>query len=235
MSNERTPLISSSKPGEVHVDEADADEQPQAYIYSNSGGAPSIKCRVCQNLLNLEGKMDCHVTKCSRCNEATPIKAAPFGKKYVRCKCKCLLICKAGSHRVACPRASCKLIVVLDSSRTRVLSPGVVRVQCVHCQQYFLFSMEGKNLSRCPHCKKISSVCRKFELRKVIIFSAIGLLFLAIACIVLGFTFKLVHQKPGLIALYIALFLLSLPFFGRALYLRCLKVSQVDATPPLHV
>ena len=53
------------------MNEADSDEQPQPYIYSKSGEAPSVKCRVCQNLLNLEGKLDYHVTKCEKCNEAT--------------------------------------------------------------------------------------------------------------------------------------------------------------------
>ena len=39
-----------------------------------------------------------------------PIKAPPIGKKYVRCQCHCLLICKAGSKRVACPRENWSVV-----------------------------------------------------------------------------------------------------------------------------
>lgn len=54
---------------EMVIDELDADELPQP-IFSNSG-MPSVKCKVCNNLIDLDGKLDCYVVKCHCCQEAT--------------------------------------------------------------------------------------------------------------------------------------------------------------------
>uniref|UniRef100_A0A8C3LZE3 Phosphatidylinositol-4,5-bisphosphate 4-phosphatase n=1 Tax=Chrysolophus pictus TaxID=9089 RepID=A0A8C3LZE3_CHRPC len=73
----------------------------------DASGVPVINCRVCQSLINLDGKLHQHVVKRTVCNEATPIKNPPSGKKYVRCQCNCLLICKDTSRKIGCPRPNC--------------------------------------------------------------------------------------------------------------------------------
>lgn len=41
----------------------------------DTGGVPVINCRVCQSLINLDGKLHQHVVKCTVCNEATVRKS----------------------------------------------------------------------------------------------------------------------------------------------------------------
>ncbi len=47
------------------------DELPPPYTPSPSGGIPMINCKVCQSMINIEGKTHQHVVKCTVCNEAT--------------------------------------------------------------------------------------------------------------------------------------------------------------------
>ncbi|KAL4671770.1 hypothetical protein H8959_004479, partial [Pygathrix nigripes] len=116
----------------------------------DASGIPVINCRVCQSLINLDGKLHQHVVKCTVCNEATPIKNPPTGKKYVRCPCNCLLICKDTSRRIGCPRPNCRRIINLGpvmliseeqpAQPALPIQPEGTRVVCGHCGNTFLCS-----------------------------------------------------------------------------------------------
>ena len=95
-------------------------------------------------MIDISGKREQHVVKCPACGEATPIRNAPPGRKYVRCPCNCLLICKNTSVRIACPRPNCRRVISLAPSgppqQPMPTVPGMCRVICAHCHDNFLVS-----------------------------------------------------------------------------------------------
>lgn len=59
--------------------EAELPPPYTAIASPDAGGVPAINCRVCQSLINLDGKLHQHVVKCTVCNEATVSRAErPF-------------------------------------------------------------------------------------------------------------------------------------------------------------
>jgi len=223
------------------------DEFAPPTYNSVSGGAPMVTCRVCGNPIDISGKRDQHVVKCPVCTEATPIRNAPAGRKYVRCPCNCLLICKNTSQRIACPRPNCKRVISLapppderqpgavsNVNQARSVSlpavPGMARVICAHCQDTFLFNTFQNALARCPHCRKVSSVGPEFSRRRGMMFMGAGVLAVLIGIIITVTTiYQANHGKAGFYAIYIIAFGVAGFLFFRGIYYLFMKVSHVDA------
>lgn len=164
--------LAGGNPATTTASSIGPDELPPPYTSNEDRGLPMVTCRVCSAMIDISWKREQHVVKCNQCNEATvrnlilflcfvnpykcfsflflsfvtfiqPIRNAPPGKKYVRCPCNCLLICKSSSQRVACPRPNCKRIINLAPSPVTPpvpTMPGICRVTCGHCHDTFLVS-----------------------------------------------------------------------------------------------
>jgi phosphatidylinositol-4,5-bisphosphate 4-phosphatase len=154
---------------------------------------PSITCRVCENQIPYQNKTMQHVVRCPICKEATPIRSAPTGKKFVRCPCNCLLICKVSSNRIACPRPDCNRVIILkpaSSSEAAVPAPagnlykifyinvvGTARICCFYCEEVFMYNTIANQIVRCPHCQKKSSIGISFTRSRTILYFVASLSF----------------------------------------------------------
>ncbi|XP_009322729.1 PREDICTED: type 2 phosphatidylinositol 4,5-bisphosphate 4-phosphatase [Pygoscelis adeliae] len=205
----------------------------------DASGVPVINCRVCQSLINLDGKLHQHVVKCTVCNEATPIKNPPAGKKYVRCQCNCLLICKDTSRKIGCPRPNCRRIITLGpvmlipeeqpAQPALPVQPDGTRVVCGHCGNTFLWmELRFNTLAKCPHCKKISSVGSALPRRRCCAYITIGMICIFIG---VGLTVGTQDFARRFHATYVSwaiAYLLGLICLIRACYWGAIKVSYPE-------
>ncbi|KAK7944929.1 hypothetical protein WMY93_000657 [Mugilogobius chulae] len=187
------------------------DPPPYSPLTSpESGSAPVISCRVCQNLISVEGKIHQHVVKCGVCNEATPIKNAPAGKKYVRCP---VTVSSSANKRII------NLGPVHPGPASPDPQPAGARVSCGHCSNTFLWTeFTDRTLARCPHCRKVSSIGQRYPRRRSLWCFLLCLLFSVSTAGLMAGTWAKAQVYPGIYASWAVLLLLVLVTLARAFY-----------------
>ncbi|XP_050395230.1 type I phosphatidylinositol 4,5-bisphosphate 4-phosphatase-A [Patella vulgata] len=204
---------------------------PPPYTPTAQGVTSMINCKVCQALINIEGRQHQSVVKCGICKETTPIKAAPPGKRFARCQCNCLLLCKAGAVRIACPRSNCGRIVNLNlcgvAPSVTVRPPSSVRATCVYCAQNFIFDVAKKSLARCPHCRKLTAVGKNYARIKAHVYLIIALVFIAAGIGVTVGTYEAASKAGGIYIVWIGAFITAVSLLIRAIYFYTIRTSTI--------
>ncbi|RDD43085.1 Type 2 phosphatidylinositol 4,5-bisphosphate 4-phosphatase [Trichoplax sp. H2] len=208
-------------------------EPPPSYSHSTKEGERTVLvCKVCQHLIDISTRRDQHAVKCEKCNELSPVKDPPEGKKYIRCVCNCLLICNKDAARVRCPRSNCNYVTTVNAASAPIftLSRGIpivlsgIRYSCGHCQHEFFFNRTNVSV-RCSHCQRISSPGPQYAKRRASVYISVGVLFIVIGIILIVSTYFAASQYGGYYTIYIGAFIVGLLNILRGMFFACMKVS----------
>jgi len=230
MDSERQPLLDTSRAS--HVGTIESISVPPIRTQDLPQPPPNnlLACLVCGSMIDISDKKEQHVVKCANCNEATPIREAPHGRRFVRCPCNCLLVCNATASRISCPRTQCRRIIIVspDSPSNNAENRNseangehgghnqYSRILCAHCKGTFMFT-DDSYLARCPHCKKLSTINPRFTRVRGTIFMILALVILAITLgVIFGTLSSVTAGKGGFIALDVFLGLVFLYLLYRS-------------------
>ena len=203
---------------------------------------PLLNCRICQEILQLGGKLHLHVIKCHVCGEATPIRPPPPMKKYVRCECNCLLICKISSKRIICSRDNCKRVInlpplidlldIVTDEQSECESVINFRVFCANCGFSFRTSSPKNTLQFCSHCGKKTFSNVRSRKRKLYCLSLFFVILMFISAVLSLLTFMHWFDIPAISDVTLGLFLFFTVSCGIVLFYHCsLSVSRVEREP----
>lgn len=228
---EKTPLLcGAARVADTAAIASAPPEEPPPYSELPADSS-SVTCGVCSSPIIVSSHSKQHLVKCPSCHEATPLLNPPAGKKYVRCPCSCLLICKATSQRVACPRPSCKRVIDLGAGASVAvvppLQPHGSRVSCGHCSQVFLWTdSTNRKRTRCPHCRQVSFVGRSYPWRRFLYFLMTGLFFAIFTGILAACTWEDAEEYGAIYVIWTVLAVLCVASFGWAFYWLRIKISE---------
>lgn len=251
MHSEQRKLLAILEHG-TEQDESEPTEKGASSLYGATSSRKAIgdkptsltnllRCQACQTLIDISKKCDRSVVRCNQCHEATSINGrAPPGQKYVRCPCKCLLICHEAAVKIACPRPGCRRIISLLPKYSFQTPNAVPIFTCAYCYNQFLFDIPKHSLNscayaRCPDndCKRVSSIgCPKYGRKWAIIFLILSIVFTGIGIgVICATTTQIDESTQGAIYVaYVGLFLIAFMSFIRSLYYWTMKVSLIQGS-----